>query len=1399
MKNFTKQNFKTNPLWIRLLIMAFMLLAGAGTAWGATNLKGATIYFEKPSTWTYNDVYFCIGKSNWSDFNNKMVHVCGNYYKITNFSWDGAEYIGFTNCDVSGWNDNDENFTNRYNYLKNTFCSGKTAPSTNSIATNKIYYIDASGNIQSKNQTSDPTCCTAPASAPSLSKVSDIVKCGTTTTTSGTLKIATVNAGSTYYYKKGTNGSDVQINFGNNNQFTVSSTGDYYVKEVNDCGASSSWSSNVTISETNNSVSISAISGPANLCSNSSADYSITAIGGVSYNWSINSDKFTLGTNGSESISVTANGTEQTSATLTITATKSECPTSNTKVINIIPLPTISTVSPREGTVCSGTTISALENTLTITKSDNSTTKWYKGGEELSSTSVVESGEYTIKAVSNTASCLSSSGITYKVTGITTIPTDLVIDINGSTSATICGGTATINAKASDATSYTLYKGDNTEVETKDGDANGVTFTVSEENTYKVKATNNCGTTNNFSSTVELIVKNVPSKPEFVTEGETTCAEVSVNPNLSKALATGEYLVWYDASEGGTSLGTELVSSSEDGVTTYYAAVSNGTCESAERTPYSVDVEADPIKDLTLTLVDGNGNLLPSSHTYCQGDDVNVKLTYNGGIYWGEPEWNSTLTAGDMNTSGLRYDAVNKKGEGTYTISNLQASGTLQVALTMCGDTKVQSNTLSINITPAATKPNVEVLQNIEKCGSDITKYAQIQIDPCNAAYTYEIGENKVNPNNSGVVDNLSTSGTFTLYAINECGVKTPSEQFTITETDNKPTVSIAGNTSAVFYEDVTLTATATAGATVKWYDGDVEAEGLTYVVTSASDASKTVTAKAFLNGCESAVASHTVAFSAEDCTPEVSNDIQIKFYHPSAKSTDDAKKGQWWGMGTLYYSTNNSTWKSIDMGNSTSGSVTKTITNVTTNKLYVYFESYWTYSHNTKAKTNTLTLDRGNKYDIKITRHGDNNTSATATATKTGSPTQDPPITAPAVKMVSAEYDEVNDKIVASGAVYKTGCGETFWGFQYSADGQTWGTTNEYFIHPSGNSLSVPGEFEYSFPIPDANGGETYYIRAYALNNYNKDNYNLSSAVYSTTSLPVEIPSKTIESATILLVDSEGNESTDTEVCPQSTVYLKVSYVGGDYKEFEATENFPGTNLVEVTRNKLDNYAIFSFTATSAGTANITISNNNSSVTPATGVAITLNDVETITTPVISMDPASGMICSDGEATITIYEPNANYTYALYKDSELADDESKCSYTVNEAGSYTVVATESVCGTSASSMAIELKVVSSDVKINLVADPTTTSPWQPIKLTVTPPAGYDYTLEGINDVEYTQNGDVYTVKIPRPETWPVGNSGTTLKTANKTFTANIKVSDTTSCGSKSVTVKLTDTEENCQ
>ena len=56
MKNFTKQNFKTNPLWIRLLIMTFMLLAGAGNVWAANEYGMQYLYVDCKSFTSYTQV-----------------------------------------------------------------------------------------------------------------------------------------------------------------------------------------------------------------------------------------------------------------------------------------------------------------------------------------------------------------------------------------------------------------------------------------------------------------------------------------------------------------------------------------------------------------------------------------------------------------------------------------------------------------------------------------------------------------------------------------------------------------------------------------------------------------------------------------------------------------------------------------------------------------------------------------------------------------------------------------------------------------------------------------------------------------------------------------------------------------------------------------------------------------------------------------------------------------------------------------------------------------------------------------------------------------------------------------------------------------------------------------------
>ena len=1106
-------------------------------------------------------------------------------------------------------------------------------------------------------------------------------------------------------------------------------------------------------------------------------------------------------------------------------ATNGVCTTNSDKTL------TVTVVSaPKKPTLNTNDNVLATDEsaTLTIGNTESGVTyTLYKDGNPTSNTvstspytftNITEGGVYKVKGTNNNPNGCKETEFSDEVTIeiCATVPTPELSIEQGITDncGEITNGIIEISNYASfEGCTFTLN--DNTVTPTNEGK-----IEVTASGTCRVVVTNSCGNRNTEEIEMTKTTIRAPRTDFEVSLSYPQVAFAQNNGSVYIDLSGSERNVTYYLYKNDVKVdGSETLSL--EGKALRWTVSESGTYTVKADNPCNGEIAMTGQVDFTCM---SNLNIAfeGGKTVFCPNETANIIVTFNG-TGKGNNITNPGKYGWQWSTNNITYTSVYLTESGVKVPVTIKGDGSISLNVRSCDDT-VNSNELTFTVVPAPTAPTVAVLQNIEKCGSDITKYGKIQITNYNSDYRYKIGVNNdpLDPSaidENGNISGLTIADQFTLYAINGCEVETPSAAFTITETDNKPTVEISGKTSAVFYEDVVLTATATTGATVKWYEGGEEkATGATYDVTSASDASKTVTAKAFLNGCESAVASHTVNFTEEDCAEIPCNDIEIKFTHPSSKSTDNAKKGQWWGMGTLYYSTDNSTWKEIDMGSATSGSVTKTISNISKSQLYVYFQSYWTYSHETKAKTNTLTLDRGNKYSVTITRHGDNNTNATATATKTGSLTQSKPITAPAVKMVSAEYDEVNDKIVATGAVYKTGCGETFWGFQYSADGQTWGTTDADFIRPSsGNSLSEPGVFAHSFEIPNANGGDIYYIKAYAINNYNKDNYSLNSAVLSETKIPVEIPSSTIESATISLVDSEGNPSTNSEVCPQSTVYLKVSYVGGDYKEFEATENFPGTNLVEVTRNKLDNYAIFSFTATSAGTANITISNNNSSVTPATGVAITLYDVETIAAPYISIDPASGVICDGDEATITVTNPTTECSYKLVRDGSKAGftpyESGDLTYSVNSVDKYYVVAQHNACTSNeyTSNQVAITQVISTSAKISIEPENQETTPWEPVSITITADEGYiyevTYTTNNLADVDgviIKQNGDTYTYRIPRPWTGASGegNSATTRTPVTYGIKAQLKVdgeSNQCDLSSDTATIKVKDEDnEDC-
>ena len=110
MKNLTKQNIKPCPLWIRLLIMTFMLLIGTGSAWAVNNVSGGYIYFDNSTTkWTDSSIQFVIGHNSYSRtyVMKKLSNSNVYYYKLDDaeyHTWSDATYYAVIGTS-SKWGD----------------------------------------------------------------------------------------------------------------------------------------------------------------------------------------------------------------------------------------------------------------------------------------------------------------------------------------------------------------------------------------------------------------------------------------------------------------------------------------------------------------------------------------------------------------------------------------------------------------------------------------------------------------------------------------------------------------------------------------------------------------------------------------------------------------------------------------------------------------------------------------------------------------------------------------------------------------------------------------------------------------------------------------------------------------------------------------------------------------------------------------------------------------------------------------------------------------------------------------------------------------------------------------------------------------------------------------------
>ena len=239
-------------------------------------------------------------------------------------------------------------------------------------------------------------------------------------------------------------------------------------------------------------------------------------------------------------------------------------------------------------------------------------------------------------------------------------------------------------------------------------------------------------------------------------------------------------------------------------------------------------------------------------------------------------------------------------------------------------------------------------------------------------------------------------------------------------------------------------------------------------------------------------------------------------------------------------------------------------------------------------------------------------------------------------------------------------------------------------------------------------------------------------------------------------------------------------------------------TNAMNVTSLTTDKYYIIS---------SWTNGNKGANLAERTGNNIPTRIPE-VTVPVLSIDPVSGIICQNAEATITVTNPEDGVTYTLNyegKDQEnpipyTGAEEVK--YTVSEAGTYIVKAetTSGTCKGNSSSSPKEVKVITTAVSFS--QSDYYTTPWIPVTVQINVPKGYEYTYSDAALTSITPETDApikkandtaYTYTFPRPTSWGIGNSASGDGFAEKTYTVNASIKNAEECGSATATVHLQD------
>ncbi len=410
------------------------------------------------------------------------------------------------------------------------------------------------------------------------------------------------------------------------------------IKNCNAVGGASFYADNSTNSGNNTgwnfgscpstTLSVGPITGVTNTCANGTGyTYSIPAIAGATYTWTVPGGNTITSGQGSASIQVDMVGTAGT-----ISVTASACGTSNsaTKTITVNPVPVISSVNVTPPTSCIIPDGSA---TATITSGSSPFDYQWSSGDSLATADSLYSGQYQL-TVSDLYGCLTSTVVTINSVGGPTVTLGSSANVtcpggnNGSLTGNVTGGitpyTYAWTSGATTATANNLQAG-----------------------TYVLTVTDSagCQVVANYTVTqpspLSLVINTSPSSCSGTSGSATVVASggtagytylwssnaASQTTATATALAAGLYTVTVTDNAGCTSSGSAMVSTNTAGASISLDNITAGTCgtsgpgtiditTSGGATPYTYswsngasteDITGASPGTYSLGVIDGNG------------------------------------------------------------------------------------------------------------------------------------------------------------------------------------------------------------------------------------------------------------------------------------------------------------------------------------------------------------------------------------------------------------------------------------------------------------------------------------------------------------------------------------------------------------------------------------------------------------------------------------------------------------------------------------------------------------------------------------------------------------------------------------------------------------------------